>query len=58
MKGEDDKFQKWDGLWMDGKRGEILPIAYHICKDKIDLAQRIPRVKELFMQSYVMALHD
>lgn len=56
MKGEDGKISEmgWFVGWVE-KEEKFFPFAYHICENKIDLAQRIPRVKELLMQSYVMA---
>lgn len=49
----------WFVGWIE-KEDKFFPFAYNICEDKIDLAQRIPRVKELLLQSYVIAevLHD
>jgi beta-lactamase class D len=41
----------WFVGWQE-KEGLFFPFAYNIVDDKIDLSQRIPRVKELLMQQY------
>ncbi|HEV3270403.1 MAG TPA: penicillin-binding transpeptidase domain-containing protein [Candidatus Rhabdochlamydia sp.] len=61
MIGEDGKISEigWFVGWIE-KDDKFFPFSYHICEDKINLAQRIPRVKELLMQSHVMGeiLHE
>ncbi|PWU16261.1 MAG: hypothetical protein C5B45_00880 [Chlamydiae bacterium] len=61
MIGEDGKNSEigWFVRWVE-KDDKFFPFAYNICEDKINLAQRIPRVKELLFQSHVMTevLHD
>ncbi|MGB7128193.1 MAG: penicillin-binding transpeptidase domain-containing protein [Candidatus Rhabdochlamydia sp.] len=44
----------WFVGWIE-KEDKFFPFAYNICEGKINLAQRIPRVKKLLVQSNVMA---
>jgi beta-lactamase class D len=61
MTGEDGKNSEigWFVGWVE-KDDKFFPFAYNIYEDKINLAQRIPRVKKLLVQSNVIAevLHD
>lgn len=43
----------WFVGWIE-KDGSFFPFAYTVCEEKIDLAQRIPRVKQLLIESQVM----